>query len=283
MSKHFVQNASLRATMLAGYRVWARLQFWRTGPRIFVNSLPKAGTHLLTAELARFAGLRNSGLHLEASRLGVAGATTADGYPVIDPRKVASAIRTVRGGQFFSAHLYWSQELEEAIFESGAATLFMIRDPRDILLSRMHYILGLRRHRLHDFLGRRFATDDDRLRVLVVGNAADPYIRPMRADLASFARWIGRPGVLTVRFEELVGQRGGGSESAKHAALAAIANHCGLDPSGLADQAASSAGATPTLRKGKIGGWRSELPSEIVELVDRECGDLLETMGYRPD
>ena len=267
--------------MLAGYRVWARAQVWRSGPRIFVNSLPKAGTHLLTAELARFAGLQNSGLHLEGARIGVGGATTPDGYPVIDPRKVASAIRTVRRGQFFSAHLYWTQELEDAISDSGAATLFMIRDPRDILLSRMHYILGLRRHRLHDFLGQRFDNPADRLRVLVSGNAAEPFIRPMRTDLASFARWIERPGVLTVRFEDLVGERGGGSERAKRAALEAIAHHCGLDPSGLAEQAASGAGATPTLRKGQIGGWRSELPGEVVDAVDRECGDLLAAMGYR--
>jgi hypothetical protein len=252
MSRHFVQNARLRAAMLAGYRVWARAQVWRSGPRIFVNSLPKAGTHLLTAELARFAGLQNSGLHLEGARIGV-----------------------------FSAHLYWTQELEDAISDSGAATLFMIRDPRDILLSRMHYILGLRRHRLHDFLGQRFDNAADRLRVLVSGNATEPFIRPMRTDLASFARWIERPGVLTVRFEDLVGERGGGSERAKRAALEAIAHHCGLDPSGLAEQAASGAGATPTLRKGQIGGWRSELPGEVVDAVDRECGDLLAAMGYR--
>jgi hypothetical protein len=157
----------------------------------------------------------------------------------------------------------------------------MIRDPLDILLSRMHYILGLRRHRLHDFLSRRFDNAADRLQVLVSGNAAEPFVRPMRTDLARFARWIGRPGVLTVRFEDLVGARGGGSEPAKRAALEAIASHCGLDPSGLAEQAAAGAGATPTLRKGKIGEWRSELPSEVVDAVERECGDLLEAMGYR--
>ena len=51
MSKNFVQNALLRQSLLTAYRGYARAQFWRSGPRIFVNSIPKAGTHLLTAEL----------------------------------------------------------------------------------------------------------------------------------------------------------------------------------------------------------------------------------------
>ncbi len=39
-------------------------------------------------------------------------------------------------------------------------------------------------------------------------------------------------------------------------------------------------GPTPTMRKGKAGGWRDEMPAELVELCDAEMGDLIEAYGY---
>lgn len=280
MSKHFVQNATLRSALLAGYQAYARAQFWRTGPRVFVNSIPKAGTHLLTAELERFPELQNSRLHLEVSKIKVPGSRTPEGYPVIDLAKVARTISHVRKGQFFSAHLYWTQELEDLVTANGSAMIFMVRDPRDVLLSRLHYVVGLRRHWLHDHLTTQLDDPADRLRLLIRGSAANPFVLSLRATLESYLPWVRRPNVLTVRFEDLVGARGGGSAEAKLAALEAIAGHCGLTPAHLQELAASSSGATATLRKGQIGGWREEMPTEIVGEIERDCGDLLEAFGY---
>ena len=279
MSKHFVQSSTLRSAVLAGYQAYARAQFWRTGPRIFVNSIPKAGTHLLTAELERFPELQNSRLHLETSRIKVPGQRTPEGYPMIDRAKVARALSHVRKGQFFSAHVLWSQEIEDLVTANGTAMVFMVRDPRDVLLSRLHYVLGLRRHWLHPYLTTQFDNAADRLRVLINGNP-EPLVVSLRATLEGFLPWLQRPNVLTVRFEDLVGARGGGSAEAKLAALEAIARHCGLVPAHLQELAASSSGATATLRKGQIGGWREEMPPEILREIEQGCGDLLEAYGY---
>ena len=75
MSKNFVQNALLRKSLLTAYRGYARAQIWRSGPRIFVNSIPKAGTHLLTAELEKFPQLQNSRLHIQAHKVNAATAS----------------------------------------------------------------------------------------------------------------------------------------------------------------------------------------------------------------
>lgn len=280
MSKHFVQSSALRSALLAGYRAYARAQFWRTGRRVFINSVPKAGTHLLTAELDRFPELQNSRLHLEVSKIKVPDRRTPAGYPVIDLAKVARATSHVRKSQFFSAHLYWTQELEHLVSADGTAMIFMVRDPRDVLLSRLHYVVGLRRHWMHDYLTTQFDNPTDRLRALIRGNPAAPFVLPLRATLESYLPWTQSPNVLTVRFEDLVGVRGGGSAEAKLAALRAIASHCGLAPSHLQELATSSSGATATLRKGQIGGWRDEMPAEILREIARDCDDLLEAYGY---
>ena len=280
VSKHFVQSSNLRKTLIAAYRAYARAQVWRRGPRILVNSIPKAGTHLLTAELERLADLQNSRLQLDIDRLGMPGTSNDLGFPMVNLPKTERAISTVRPGQMFSAHLYWSKELEDILSGAEICSIFIARDPRDIVLSRLHYAMGLRRHRLHPYLAEVLENDKDRLRSLIVGRNADPFIRPLRATLQGYLPWLDRPGTLAVRFEDLVGQRGGGTAERKRDALRSIVDLCGIDGSKVDEMAGMGTGPTPTMRKGKAGGWRDEMPAELVELCDAEMGDLIEAYGY---
>jgi len=283
MSKNFVQSAALRSLAVRAYRLYARAQFWRTGPRIFINSIPKAGTHLVTAELERFQGLQHSRLHIEIAETKVGEQRRPDANPVLDYRKVARYVDQVRPGQFFSAHLFWTQEMQDIIAARGIPTVFVLRDPRDILISRLHYTAGLQRHWMHKFFTENYHSDVERLRLLVMGHEANPVVIPMRNVLESFQPWLTAPGVLSVKFEDLVGERGGGSAARKLEVLQQIATHCGLPSGHLEELAKTATGSTPTLRKGKIGGWREDMPKEIADLVHRECGDLIKACGYALD
>jgi hypothetical protein len=280
MSKHFVQNAALRAALLGGYRAYARAQLWRSGPRIFVNSIPKAGTHLLTAELDKFRSLQNSRLHLENRRLRLPGTRTPEAHARLDFAEVERQIGTVRRGQYFTAHLFWSEELERLLAGQSVRTIFMARDPRDILVSRLHYALGLKRHWLNAHLTEKFTSDEARYHFLLDGHSGDPFVLPVEQQLAGHIPWTRSPTTLTVKFEELVGERGGGSTEAKLEALRRIADHCGLPADELDRFAASAAKATPTLRRGKTDAWRSELPKPIAERVNREWAPILAAFGY---
>ena len=283
MSKNFVQNATLRSLAMGAYRLYARAQVWRTGPRIFINSIPKAGTHLVTAELERFKGMQHSRLHIEIAKTKVGDQRRPDRNPVLDYAQVARYVDQVRPGQFFSAHLFWTQEMQDIIAARGIPTVFVLRDPRDILISRLHYTAGLKRHWMHKFFTENYHTDVERLRLLIEGHEANPVVIPMRNVLESFQPWLTAPGVLAVKFEDLVGERGGGSAQKKLEVLTQIAEHCCLPTAHLDELARTATGATATLRKGKIGGWRADMPGEIVDLLHRDCGDLIEAFGYPLD
>jgi len=284
MSGNFVQNGALRSLMLGAYRLYARGQLWRSGPRVFVNSIPKAGTHLLTAELEKFGALQNSRLHVTIPRVTRGDERTATGAPhSFDAAALRRDMATVRPGQIFSAHLPWTSELESLVREADVRAIFMMRDPRAILVSRLHYVVGLRRHRLHDFLTGGFATDEERYHALIDGHDSPPYITSLGEILADFLPWTTARDVLPVRFEDLVGEAGGGTTEAKRQTLARIARHCGLDTDALDSIALSSTKATPTLRKGHADAWREELPPAIARRITEDCGNMLEAFGYPAD
>lgn len=279
MSQNFVQNSQLRTMMLGAYRLYARSQFWRSGPRIFINSIPKAGTHLLTAELEKFPEVQNSRLHLELDRIGT---YAANGDYHLDIGKAAAHVRQIRAGQYFSAHMFWTPEMEKLLADAGICSLFMTRDPRDILVSRFHYVMGLRRHHLHDYL-TGLDNDDARWRALVLGHEGAPFIRPMRDMLNSFLPWKEKSASLTLRFEDLVGERGGGTVAAKQQALEAMCDHSGLSRDLVARNAATGTAGTATLRKGQANAWRDNLPPAVIAMVHDHCGAEIARMGYAVD
>ena len=264
---------------MSGYRAWARMQVWRSGPRIFINSLPKAGTHLLTSELARIDGLQNSRLHLLNSEI-LKFPENQSTKTEIDIDFTKKQIGRIRHGQYFSAHLPWSPAMESLMVDHGIAPIFVLRDPRDVLASLYHYIMGLKRHRQHQFLANPALSKLDRYRFLVEGHSGEPFRRPMAEILDLYAPWAESERTLTVRFEALVGARGGGSDEEKRAAFQRIAAHCGIPEDRLPGNITQAPAKTATLRKGMSGTWRQELPQEIQELVELRCGDTLRRLGY---
>lgn len=283
MSRHFVQSGRLRAVLMSGYRAYASAQIWRSGPRIFVNSMPKAGTHLLTSELSRFPGLQNSRLHIltrEVNKLSESSEHLLEFEP--DISDFNRQVRSVRGSQYFSSHLPYDPRLALELEAQSLRTLFVTRDPRDVLVSQFHYVVGLKRHHLHQSIVG--LTDDvARYEALAFGMSGPPPAQSLAKRMQAFQGWLNLPEVLVVRFEDLVGARGGGDDSVKATTLRAIAAHCGLSDEGIEERSTTASSPTATLRKGKANAWRGEIPHEIVARLHAESGDLIRAYGYSVD
>jgi len=286
MSRNFVQSAFVRDATIRLYRTYARSQFWRTGPRIFVNSMPKAGTHLLTQILETVPSLMNSRLHIETRSIG---RRTGDKFE-FDPAKFTAQLRSIRHGQFASGHLPFSDGLDIALTESGFATVNLFRSPRDMLVSRYFYILGLRRHLLHDHLTENYPNKKSMIIALIEGPKKgernfDGRFSPYADLFRAYARWISAPDVLSVRYEDLVGPRGGGDGDIQLSAFSRLCRHLHL-PIGaealLTRWREVQHHNNPTLRNGKIGDWVNHFDSDIERVFQQHMGDL-QRMYDAPD
>lgn len=270
----------VRAVGIPLYRFGARL---RPGhpPRVLANSLPKAGTHLLTALLAELPDMRFSGVHVTAYDL-----HDETGYL---PRNLDRLLRPVRTGQYVSAHLPASPTVVEAVTRLRYRSLFIVRDPRDVAVSDVFYILGYRQHPLHGVL-TAIPTMDERLDAVLRGlpdtRRGLPLMEPIGERLDNYLGWLDAPGTAVVRFERLVGARGGGDDTEQLREVQAVAAHVDRP---LSDEQARATAAkvwsprSSTFRKGAIGEWRRYFDDRHADYVRRTAGAQLVALGYERD
>jgi hypothetical protein len=118
--------------------------------RILLNSIPKAGTHLLENALEQFPLLRNAGYQ------------TINCWDSISPANLR-IVRSIGKGAFLNAHLTAQPELDGMIRMRSIKVLFVIRDPRDIVVSYYKHVTAIdSTHPLPSYFSS-LADDDTRL------------------------------------------------------------------------------------------------------------------------
>lgn len=245
-----------------------------TAHRVFVNSVPKAGTHLLAVALKAIPGIRDSGVFL--SHLAHDGSQRC----LVDSLET---LERVRSGYFVSGHMPWASG-DEALLESlGYRTVLLVRDPRDVLLSQIDHAVERPVNRYHRTL---IELPDLAARVAFMLNGgrlvdSESHAPAFDAYVRSYLRWNSE---LVVRFEDLVGSRAGADPEVQARTIRTVAAHflVELDDEEVEKIAhVMSSSHTPTLRKGQIDRWRSEFTQGMRVMADESLADLIDQLGYQ--
>jgi hypothetical protein len=240
----------------------------RNESKIICVTLPKAGTHLLERALC---------LHPRLYRKII---------PTLDERNIQrwdgleALLARLRPGQILVSHLPFSPEYAEVIRGHDIKCLFLIRDPRDVVVSQVFYLTAQRLHR-HHHLFAALSNLKERLNIAIVGNEAEELLS-IRQRLTRCEGWL-QACDYVVRFEDLIGPMGGGGLEAQRKTLSTIYRAVGLEPSNellgtLVERVFST--ASPTFRKGGMGQWRRHFDGELLHLFNTTVGDLLGRYGY---
>jgi hypothetical protein len=238
--------------------------------------------------------MRSAGLHLNPADLrrprtrGTASRLPSGEQPELDWDGLGTLLGHVKHGQFVTAHWPRDLELRTMLDELGYRTIFLFRDPRDVVVSSMFFVMARPSHPLH---GRyaRLGSDGDRLLASIRGLEPTPEARGFPGIPSQYARfrpWLIEDGTLPCRFEDLVGERGGGSDQAQREAVEAIGRHLArpLTPDRRERIAARawSAGSV-TFRKGAIGEWRRHFDERHLEAFHGKGAEMVRAYGYEPD
>lgn len=253
-------------------------------PLVLCNSFPKSGTHLLSQILTQFPSVRPWDDIISVQALS----------GVMNTRQhIRWKLASVPPGSLVRAHLMHVPEVIEVLSQFEVRSFFIMRDLRDVAVSHARWVLGEPRIFLHAIYKAMDSFDDclmASIRGVPLGtpfgsNASQPDIG---TDFRRWAGWLTDPGTLTVRFEDLVGERGGGDEAARIGRVRAVAEHLGypLDEAAAARHFGSRVldpSTSPTFRKGEIGGWSDIFNERHREAFRYVAGDLLVELGYERD
>jgi hypothetical protein len=261
--------------------------------RFVVITIPKAGTHLLDKTL--------KALDLTRATLNLMDSTILD--MIIDPRdgvfnnigdpewratsEIYNLFASVCPGEYPIGHLHYSVSAVMLLQDLCYKKIVVIRDPRDIAVSTSYWNIHPNNPFKEYFLN--LPDDDARLLTTIKGlNPAetgrkDLVFPSIGTNIGLIAPWIYEPNTLIVRFEDLVGEKGGGSRSKQLQVIGDICNFINLPKTAaeiedVADRTFDS--SSYTFRNGQIGSWKNHFKPEHIQAFNDYAGAHIAQFGY---
>ncbi len=247
-------------------RVLRRRLGRRPEKRILLVSLQKCGTHLIKNVFSRV-GLEG---------VGVERATPAD-------------FEKLHENQYLWSHFAPTDDVQMELEDenSDLRIVFNFRDPRDVLVSWFHWMHPKTprvMHRHHAYMKKVYAdfSDAELINIFIRNDKfrRDEY-NPLEHFRLSRVLYF-HPAVLNVRFEDLIGSDGGGSDERQRETVRRLLDYLGMpDADGTTVDVFDR--NSPTFRAGRIGGYKATLTAEQLRLVNELHGDVIRQYGYELD
>lgn len=241
----------------------------KKGPKAVLNSLPKSGTHLLESLFTELPLMRHTGkrtLRIQTQN------------PIQSKLRTLSSIKK---GQFLLAHMQYHPTIVDTANDNNIKIIHLIRDPRDVMLSHLNYIENMDlTQKSHKFISQ-FRTRPEKLNAMLVGK--DNVLEPFAKVLHKFEPWINHKDVLCIKFEDLIGEKGGGSKSKQQKVVKEICNFIGLKIDDESIETISNLIYSPkssTFNKGKIDNWRHSLNEEEKQLINDALKGQIQSYQY---
>lgn len=290
-----IPSTAPNETVLVDSTPKAVIRFKKLNVPVFVDSIPKAGTHLLSKALNRLPGIVNCGMHLERktiARFVDAGVSfPVEGREDIDADRdlkwIERFLNTISPGTYLTTHFAYHKKIHEILNRLDFKIIVLMRDPRDIVLSWSDYMATAKHHLLYQY----FSNKEPAYRIMcgIVGESKDrtgTRRQPSISELIHWHfEWIKSAGAHMVRFEDLVGEQGGGARERQYEALTSISKILGMDhpPETITTVANSLFGDSATFNIGTVGRWQKEFSGEHKASFKKVAGKELIELGYEQD
>ncbi|MEW5870906.1 MAG: sulfotransferase domain-containing protein [Chloroflexota bacterium] len=246
-------------------------------PAVLGNAMPKSGSHLIIQVLQ---GL----VHL--------GPFVNPGFPPVNRSEdnskqpdasVLANIQRMRPGDIAYGYVHSREPFISALAKPGRATIFVYRDPRDMVVSHVFYATQMHKgHGMHRYYTEQLHTMEARINAAIQGvEQPGSELSPIRKKYENYLGWLEQPAVLCLRFEDLILDR----EQALGRILDYLADRGFVPPVSRPQAVDALAQAiapkrSGTFRKGQPGNWREHFTPANIACFKETSGDLLLRLGY---
>ena len=260
--------------------------------RVFVNSIPKSGTHLV-ASLLNALGFRYLKPTLARNLMHVDKVLfccqdkclVGVGQPQsVRSKTLQILLQFTPIGFYRLAHIPYQRCILNLLHQYQYNIIFVIRDPRDIIISQIFYYINTPKHYLHQYY-RSLPTMQERILAAIYG-IDTPTVKTfgIQQKFDIVWAWKSAPGVFTVRFEDIIGSQGGGESDLQIKTIIEMAAKLGIsvNESDASMLGKAMFGKSRTFRKGQIGSWKMHFHPALIDQVKPVLNPLLLQTGYEP-
>ncbi|MEW6084815.1 MAG: hypothetical protein AB1607_09490 [Chloroflexota bacterium] len=255
---------------------WKRFSFG-DAPPIFGNAKPKSGSHLLLQILNGFTRIMPY-RYVEAEPIRTI--KRDGGRRTVDD--ILADLRAIPNGVIGWGYVDATKENVSFLTQPGRVNYFIYRDPRDMLVSQVFFATDMHEeHGMHDFYNS-LPDFSERLKVAITGIDRDGLkMVSVKQRYDGVFQWLETPGVMCIRFEDLINDR----DATLHSMLDEV-EKAGYQIPTPREKALSilveaiQPRKSHTFRSGKTGGWREFFTEEHKLLFKDVAGDLVVRLGY---
>ncbi len=249
-------------------------------PAILGNAMPKSGSHLIIQVLQ---GLPKIG---PAVNPGFPPLNRSEDNQKLSDEKTLANVTRMKPGDIAYGYIQAREPYISTLTRRGRATIFVFRDPRDVIVSHVFYASEIHQgHGMHKYYTSNLDSLEERINAAILGVTEPGYeLAPIRTKFEKYINWLDIPDVLSIRFEDLILDR----QNTLKNILGYLVER-GFSMTGTADRAIQvlqnsiQPKRSGTFRKGKPGDWAEYFSENNIQTFKDATGDLLYRLGYEQD
>jgi hypothetical protein len=281
MNPYYMLKRQLKLMRWQGRRMRAALRWGADrlehAPVVLGNAMPKSGSHLIIQVLR---GLIQLGPFVNP---GMPPVNRGEDNHKLSEAVILANIRRMRPGDISYGYISAVEPYLSAMSAPQRATIFVYRDPRDMIISHIFYATQMHKgHWMRRYYTEVLQTMEQRIDAAINGvDEPGSELTDIYSRYQGYLGWLSQPGVLSLRFEALIMER----QSALGKILDFLQER-GYTPDAPRQQAVSileqaiQPHRSGTFRKGQAGNWREHFTPTNIALFKEKTGDLLVRLGY---
>ena len=193
----------------------------------------------------------------------------------------------IKDSEYMLSHIPYSHDMEMLLKDLEWKNIVIIRDPRDQCASMLHKLKIKKNNPASYYLYEQLKTDSDRIKALIDGYDGLHNTRGMVSldtMYKSVMAWKGKSNFIFVKFEDLIGPKGGGTLERQKTTIVQILKHLEYehyDNDEIVEWIGNHCfGITNSFWKGQVGNWKSVFDKEVSDIFKNNIADLLDQLDY---
>mgnify|MGYP001433696863 CR=1 FL=1 len=187
-------------------KIYSRIKTNSSAPKIFINSMPKAGTHLIKNIISSSPYIVDSFEHIYEVDIDKSNKKVISSKDFnFSEKKLIKKISSIQNGQIVTAHISYHPNIVKILNSYNFKIIYIKRDLRDQTLSNLFYIKNLKRHWLHKVFNEKFNSDEKKIKALINGFKFSETLQidPLKLLSKNFKRWGVDRNVYSIEFEKI--------------------------------------------------------------------------------